>query len=66
MSGVVVITGLAQGMGREVAKLLAGEGYAIAGFDEDRSGPIGWRQLAAMIAGFVIAMPDLAVYGADV
>ena len=27
---------------------------------------IGWRQLAAMIAGFVIAMPDLAVYGADV
>jgi hypothetical protein len=27
---------------------------------------IGWRQLAAMISGFVIAMPDLAVYGADV
>jgi hypothetical protein len=27
---------------------------------------IGWRQLAAMIAGFVIAMPDLAVHGADV
>jgi hypothetical protein len=26
----------------------------------------GWRQLAAMIAGFIIAMPDLAVYGADV
>jgi DDE family transposase len=27
---------------------------------------IGWRQLAAMISGFIIAMPDLAVYGADV
>jgi len=27
---------------------------------------IGWRQLAAMISGFVIATPDLAAYGADV
>ena len=27
---------------------------------------IGWRQLAAMIAGFIIAMPDPGVYGADV
>lgn len=27
---------------------------------------IGWRRLAAMISGFIIAMPDLAVYGADV
>ncbi len=27
---------------------------------------IGWRQLAAMIAGFTIAMPDPGVYGADV
>jgi hypothetical protein len=27
---------------------------------------IGWRQLAAMVSGFVIAMPDLAVYGQDV
>ena len=27
---------------------------------------IGWRQLAAMISGFVIATPNLAVYGADV
>lgn len=26
---------------------------------------IGWRQLAAMISGFTIAMPDLAVHGAD-
>jgi hypothetical protein len=27
---------------------------------------IGWRQLAAMISGFIIATPDFAVYGADV
>jgi hypothetical protein len=27
---------------------------------------IGWRQLSAMISGFIIAKPDLAVYGADV
>jgi hypothetical protein len=27
---------------------------------------IGWRRLAAMVAGFVIATPDLAVYGEDV
>ncbi len=35
---VVVITGIAQGMGRETAKLLAGDGYAIAGFDIDDEG----------------------------
>ncbi|MBA3013304.1 MAG: SDR family NAD(P)-dependent oxidoreductase [Proteobacteria bacterium] len=33
MNQVVVITGLAQGMGREVAKLLAQSGDTIAGFD---------------------------------
>ena len=33
MSQVVVITGLAQGMGREVAKMLAQSGDNIAGFD---------------------------------
>lgn len=32
---VVVITGLAQGMGREVARLLASSGNKIAGFDVD-------------------------------
>ncbi len=35
---VVVITGIAQGMGRETAKLLANDGYAIAGFDIDAKG----------------------------
>jgi len=35
---VVVITGLAQGMGREVALRLAAEGDAVAGFDVDAEG----------------------------
>ncbi|MDP8255813.1 MAG: SDR family NAD(P)-dependent oxidoreductase [Candidatus Alcyoniella australis] len=35
---VVVITGLAQGIGREVAKLLAANGDAVAGFDVDAKG----------------------------
>ncbi len=38
MGNVVVITGLAQGMGREVAKLLARQGWSIAGFDTDENG----------------------------
>jgi short-subunit dehydrogenase len=38
MDQVVVITGLAQGMGREVAKMLATRGAAIAGFDMDPEG----------------------------
>jgi short-subunit dehydrogenase len=35
---VVVITGIAQGMGREVAKLVAGPETAVAGFDIDTTG----------------------------
>ena len=35
---VVVITGIAEGMGREVAKLLAGPETAMAGFDIDTTG----------------------------
>ena len=35
MSQVVVITGLADGMGREVARMLAASGESIAGFDVD-------------------------------
>ena len=35
---VVVITGIAQGMGRQTAKLLAAEGYKIAGYDIDGEG----------------------------
>jgi len=38
MSQVVVITGVAQGMGREVARILAGRGAAVAGFDVDGEG----------------------------
>jgi nucleoside-diphosphate-sugar epimerase len=38
MKQVVVITGLAQGMGREVARVLAREGNTIAGFDIDEAG----------------------------
>ncbi len=38
MSQVVVITGIADGMGREVAKLLAAAGDSVAGFDVDADG----------------------------
>jgi short-subunit dehydrogenase len=38
MGQTIVITGLAQGMGREVALMLAKTGDAIAGFDVDRAG----------------------------
>ncbi len=38
MAEVVVITGLAQGMGREVARILAKAGDNVAGFDVDREG----------------------------
>lgn len=38
MGSVVVITGLADGMGRHVAKMLAEKGYTIAGFDVDPKG----------------------------
>lgn len=38
MSQTIVITGLAQGMGREVVKILAQSGYRIAGFDVDEAG----------------------------
>ncbi len=33
MKKTIVITGLGEGMGREVAKILAGNGYSVAGFD---------------------------------
>ena len=41
---VVVITGLAQGMGLEVARQLASAGDAIAGFDIDEPGVASLRQ----------------------
>jgi short-subunit dehydrogenase len=36
MGKTIVITGLADGMGREVAKLMAERGYSVAGFDVDK------------------------------
>ena len=41
MEQVVVISGLAQGIGREVAKLLAVAGHSVAGFDMDADGIAG-------------------------
>ncbi len=38
MKQVVVITGLADGMGRHVAKMLAAQGTSVAGFDVDAKG----------------------------
>jgi len=38
MNQVVVITGLAQGMGKHVARRLASSGHTIAGFDVDTNG----------------------------
>jgi 3-hydroxybutyrate dehydrogenase len=38
MKQVIAITGLAQGIGREVAKLLAAEEHHVAGFDVDEKG----------------------------
>lgn len=45
---MVVITGLAQGIGREVARLLDGRGWAVAGFDVDAE---GLASLAGELAG---------------
>ncbi|MCX8125096.1 MAG: SDR family NAD(P)-dependent oxidoreductase [Spirochaetes bacterium] len=36
MGDVIVITGIADGMGREVAKMLVRGGHSIAGFDKDK------------------------------
>jgi len=41
MEQVVVISGLAQGIGREVTKILAAGGHSVAGFDMDGAGIAG-------------------------
>jgi short-subunit dehydrogenase len=51
MKQVVVITGLAQGMGREVAKLLAAEGHNVAGFDVDAEGIAGLTKELSVSSG---------------
>jgi NAD(P)-dependent dehydrogenase (short-subunit alcohol dehydrogenase family) len=38
MNRVIVITGVGQGMGREVARMLAAKGWILAGFDVDSDG----------------------------
>lgn len=51
MNQVVVITGLAQGMGREVAKMLAQSGDNIAGFDMNESDLLELKQELDAIGG---------------
>ena len=51
MAKVVVITGLADGMGREVAKLLAARGDSVAGFDVDAQGIAALTEELAKIGG---------------
>ena len=51
MGQVVVVTGLADGMGREAAKLLAAAGDTVAGFDIDAAGIGSLQQELAGISG---------------
>ncbi len=51
MNQVVVITGLAQGMGREVAKMLAQSGDNIAGFDMNEADLLDLKQELDAIGG---------------
>ena len=51
MQKVVVITGLGQGMGREVAEILATSGYSVAGFDMDAEGIAGLQSGLDRIGG---------------
>jgi short-subunit dehydrogenase len=51
MKQVVVISGLAQGMGREVALLLAKQGHSVAGFDMDAESLDTLRQELETIGG---------------
>ncbi|MEW6263057.1 MAG: SDR family NAD(P)-dependent oxidoreductase [Thermodesulfobacteriota bacterium] len=51
MNQVVVITGLAQGMGRETAIILARQGHSVAGFDVDSDGLASLREELARTGG---------------
>lgn len=57
MDEVVVITGLAQGMGREVAKMLASAGDVVAGFDVDEEGLASLRKELAAMGGENLLVP---------
>ena len=58
MKQVVVISGLAQGIGREVAKLLAAGGHSVAGFDMDADGIASLTDELSAMSGdhYLIAM----------
>ncbi len=61
MAGVIVIAGLAQGMGREVAKLMAARGWSIAGFDVDSVGVASLeKELAARESDHLLATVDIS------
>lgn len=61
MAQVVVITGLAQGMGREVAKMLAKAGDRIAGFDMDGESITSLREeLDALGAAHLLETMDIS------
>ncbi|MHB8895764.1 MAG: SDR family NAD(P)-dependent oxidoreductase [Candidatus Geothermincolia bacterium] len=51
MSDVVVITGLGDGMGREVARMLAASGDSVAGFDMDADGIASLKEELDRIGG---------------
>ncbi|RPI94980.1 MAG: SDR family NAD(P)-dependent oxidoreductase, partial [Spirochaetales bacterium] len=51
MKQVVVITGLGDGMGREVAKMLVAAGDSVAGFDVDKKGVASLEKELAAIGG---------------
>ena len=57
MNQVVVITGLAQGMGREVALRLAAAGDAVAGFDMDGAGIADLQQELDRMGAAHLLMP---------
>jgi short-subunit dehydrogenase len=60
MSDIIVITGLAQGMGREVALMLAQAGHRIAGFDMDEEGIASLRrELDALGHGNLLEVIDI-------
>ena len=61
MAQVIVITGLAQGMGREVAKMLAKDGDRIAGFDMDGESIKSLRgELDALGASHLLETMDIS------
>ncbi|TAL36216.1 MAG: SDR family NAD(P)-dependent oxidoreductase [Spirochaetes bacterium] len=57
MREVIVITGLGDGMGRHVAKMLAGMGHSIAGFDVDAKGVASLSEEMDKIGGEHLLMP---------